>query len=167
MSVSALEWVVIISGIKYYLNQNSFELSQATLEILNIQGITENELIAAPNFRGGYHQTDSSPQCLSIEHAIIQAILSHKRILSDGFNTSDYLSTRLSGKGFLSKEGAKLLGRLVLQEPNLILRIVHYHSTTADNIFKVITKDHIVQSLNQNPELIKDYIFKVLNIKNL
>lgn len=53
LEIAPLERTVIIAGIKSYLKQNDFKLSDTTLETLNIQGITENELMAAPNLRCG------------------------------------------------------------------------------------------------------------------
>lgn len=169
LEISPLERTVIIAGIKSYLKQNDFKLSDTALETLHIQGITENELIAAPNFRCGYHQLCIDPSSVTIEHEIIQALLHNIMTYHDVGNitSSGYLSQVLLGESCISKEGAKFLGRVVLQEPHLILRIFNRRSTPDDTVFKEITKDHIIQSLKLNPELQKDYLFKTFNVENL
>ncbi|WP_253306392.1 hypothetical protein [unidentified bacterial endosymbiont] len=166
LEISPLERTLIIAGIKSYLKQNDFKLSDTTLETLHIQGITENELRAAPNLRCGYEQARASPQCMSIESPIVHAILDHTMTFI-GLDSSKYLSSLLLGKARISREGSKFLGQVVLQEPNLLLRIFHSGSIPSDTIFKEITEDHIIQSLKLNPELKKDYIFKVFNVKDL
>lgn len=168
LEISPLERTVIIAGIKSYLKQNDFKLSDTTLETLNIQGITENELMAAPNLRCGSEQTGQSPQCMSIEHNLIEAIFTHKMVFSLT-DSSEFLSRVLLGD-YISKEGAKFLGKVLLQEPHLILRILQYHQTAGDTIFKEITENHIIESLKLKPEIApefkKDPIFKLFNVKN-
>lgn len=173
IEISPLERTVIIAGIKSYLKQNYIRLEDMHLKVLNIHGITENELIAVPDLRCGLEQTHISPQYMSIEHDIIQAILTHTMLFGNlvgGVDSSEYLSNALLEKSYssISKEGAKFLGQVVLQEPNLILRILNEMNNYYDeNVFKEINKDHIIQSLKLNPELKKDYIFKVFNVKDL
>lgn len=166
IEISPMERTLLVAGIKSYLKQNDCELSDTTLKSLNIDGVTENELMAAPNLRCGYEQTGQSPQCMSIEHNLIEAILTHTMVFY-GSDSSEFLNRVLLGKSPISRDGAKFLGQVLLQEPNLLLRIFQYNKTTGDTVFKEITTEHIIQSLTLNPQLDKYYMFTIFRVENL